>query len=205
MVNLNRESTLATWFAAALLTTVAVLSILSAAVSPDPKERRGWIVLALGVAYLAIDEVSLIHERLPMLFRLEGDFATHAWLIPAIPIVVIALLVMARFLRHLPAYMRPVLLLGLAVFAAGAVVIEGLTGFIGDGLGGPWWAKRFFPASVALEESLEFIGVIIVVAGIVAHLDRIGLFTRPEPAVSTPTGPESPVHGGAPLRANGPS
>ena len=41
MVNLNRESTLATWFAAALLTTVAVLSILSAAVSPDPKERRG--------------------------------------------------------------------------------------------------------------------------------------------------------------------
>ena len=48
MVNLNRESTLATWFAAALLTTVAVLSILSAAVSPDPKERRGWIVLALG-------------------------------------------------------------------------------------------------------------------------------------------------------------
>lgn len=145
MVNLNRESTLATWFAAALLTTVAVLSILSAAVSPDPKERRGWIVLALGVAYLAIDEVSLIHERLPMLFRLEGDFARHAWLIPAIPIVVIALLVMARFLRHLPAYMRPVLLLGPAVFAAGAVVIEGLTGFIGDGLGGPWWAKPLLP------------------------------------------------------------
>ena len=59
------------------------------------------------------------------------------------------------------------------------------------------------PASVALEESLEFIGVIIVVAGIVAHLDRVGVFTRPTPGVSTPTKPESPVYEDAQLRANG--
>ena len=91
MVNMNRESTLATWFAAALLTTAAVLSILSAAVTTDVRERRGWFVLAFGVTYLAIDEVVLIHERLPMVFRLDGDFATHAWLIPAIPIVALAL------------------------------------------------------------------------------------------------------------------
>ena len=35
-------------------------------------------------------------------------------------------------------------------------------------MGGPWWDRVFFPTSVALEESLEFIGVIIVVAGVVA-------------------------------------
>ncbi|HKX67374.1 MAG TPA: hypothetical protein VJN29_09140 [Intrasporangium sp.] len=205
MVNMNRESTLATWFGAALLTTAAVLSILSAALTPDAKARRGWIVLALGVTYLAVDEVVLIHERLPMLFRLDGEFATHAWLIPAIPIVLIALVVMAHLLRHLPTYMRPVLLTGLAVFTAGAIVIEGLTGFIGDDMGGPWWDKVFFPASVALEESLEFIGVIIVVAGIVAHLDRVGVFTRPTPGVRTPTEPESPIYGNAPMRASGPT
>ena len=107
MANMNRESTLATWFAAALLTTAAVLSILSAAVTTDVRERRGWFVLAFGVTYLAIDEVVLIHERLPMVFRLDGDFAIHAWLIPAIPIVALALVVMAMFLRHLPRSMRP--------------------------------------------------------------------------------------------------
>ena len=176
MVNMNRESTLATWFAAALLTTAAVLSMLSGALAADAKERRGWIVLALGVTYLAVDEVVLIHERLPMLFQLDRDFVTHAWLIPAIPIVLIALVVMAHFLRYLPAYMRPVLLSALAVFAAGAIVIEGVTGFIGDDMGGPWWDKVFFPATIALEESLEFIGVILVVAGIVAHLDHRGYF-----------------------------
>lgn len=176
MVNMNRESTVATWFAAALLTTAAVLSILSSVMARDARERRGWIVLALGVTYLAIDEVAAIHERVPILLRLDGDFVTHRWLFPAIPVVAIALLIMARVLRHLPHYMRPVLLTGLAVFAAGAIVIEGFTGFIGQAMGGPWWDRVFFPTSVALEESLEFIGVIIVVAGVVAHLDRQGLF-----------------------------
>ena len=140
-----------------------------------------------------------------MLFRLEGDFATHAWLIPAIPIVVIALLVMARFLRHLPptcdlcsSLASPSSRLGRSSSRDSRA--SSATAWVARG--GP---SRFFPASVALEESLEFIGVIIVVAGIVAHLDRIGLFTRPEPAVSTPTGTEAPVHVGAPLRANGPS
>ena len=164
-------------FAAALLTTAAVLSILSAAVTTDVRERRGWFVLAFGVTYLAIDEVVLIHERLPMVFRLDGDFATHAWLIPAIPIVAVALVVMAMFLRHLPRSMRPFLLLALATFAAGAIVIEGLTGLVGDDLGGgALWDKVVFPATIALEESLEFIGVIVLVVGIVAHLDRWGLF-----------------------------
>ena len=123
----------------------------------------------------------------------EGDFARHAWLVPAIPIVLLALVVMARFLRHLPAYMRPVLLTGLAVFAAGAIVIEGLIGFIGDDMGGQWWDKVFFPASVALEESLELIGVVLVVAGIVAHLDRVGIFARPSPAAAPPAGTVSAV------------
>lgn len=178
MVNMNRESTIATWFAAALLTTAAVLSLLSAALATDVPERRGWVVLALGVTYLAVDEVILIHERFPQIFGLDSDYATHAWLIPAIPIVAIGLVVMSRFLRHLPRYLRPALLAGLATFAAGAIVIEGLTGFVGDDMSGVWWDKVVFPASIALEESLEFLGVILVVTGIVAHLDRLGVFAR---------------------------
>jgi hypothetical protein len=109
--------------------------------------------------------------------KLEGDFVTHRWLIPIIPVVAIALLVMAGFLRHLPRHMRPVLLTGLAVYAAGAIVLEGFMGFIGRSMaGGAWWDRVFFPASVAVEESLEFLGVIIVVAGIVAHLDQQRFF-----------------------------
>jgi hypothetical protein len=187
MVNMNRESTVATWFALALLTTAAVLSILSSLMASDARERRGWIVLALGVTYLAIDEVAQIHERVPMLLELDGDFVTHRWLIPVIPVVAIALVVMARFLRHLPHHMHSVLLIGLAVYAAGAIVVEGFMGFIGRFMaGGAWWDRGFFPASVAVEESLEFLGVIIVVAGIVAHLDQQRFFeVRPTERGST--------------------
>ena len=54
-----------------------------------------------------------------------------------------------------------------------------------------------------VEESLELIGVVLVVAGIVAHLDRVGIFARPSPAAAPPAGTVSAVLGDAPIRASG--
>lgn len=175
-VNMNRESTIATWFAAALLSAAGVLALIAATITDAVRERRGWVVLALGVTYLAIDEVTLIHERFPQMFSIEGDVGTHAWLLPAIPIVAAGLVGMGFFLRHLPGYMHRPLLVALAVYAAGAVVIEGLTGFLVDDLSGAWWDTIVFPATIAVEESLEFIGVMLVIRALVAHLDRLGTF-----------------------------
>jgi hypothetical protein len=175
-----------------LLAAAAILGWISRA-----KRRSGdafaghWMFLALGFAFLSIDENCSIHEMLSLenaLHVKSTGFTFFAWVIPAgIGVVTLALLFL-RFLLHLPAPVRNSFLLGAALYLGGAVGVEMFGGRYAERHG---FENLGYVAHVTLEEILEMVGIALFIRSLLRYAETtyggIFLITGPRSAnVSTP-------------------
>ncbi|HXV93574.1 MAG TPA: hypothetical protein VD813_09775 [Pseudonocardia sp.] len=163
-VVLNAEGTVATWFSAALhLVNAALLALLAAAAGP--RERRRWVLLAVMVLAVSVDEVSAFHEDVNWVLREHLDTSgvlTYVWVVPAVVVVAVVAATCARLVLARPGGVRVVL--GTAVFLGGAVVVEVLQG---------WWigtdgrtSDLEFLLLGGIEETMEMLGTVLAMSGL---------------------------------------
>lgn len=123
-----------------------------------------------------IDEKVQVHEQLPELFGMSrGEGITHEWLIPGVIIAGLGVAVLTHFVRALDRRVRWGLFLALLVYAAGAVVVEGLSGIAVRELAPEHPLRTAMPLWEAIEESLEMLGCIVALSVILEHLQRRGV------------------------------
>ena len=170
--NMNEEISLPTWFASFLLLFVSVL--MGAAGSAKTQGRsaaRYWKVLAVIFLFLSIDEGSSFHEVLsdPMraLLNIQSGWLYYAWVVPGAALAIAAIIYFFRFWRNLPASVRSLVGLASFLYLSGALGVELLGTYYASAIGG--YDFNYF-LSVALEESLEKLGLIILIYALIRYL-----------------------------------
>ncbi len=132
------------------------------AASDGARDARYWVALAIGFAFLAVDETVMLHARLlPPLIgdpQLGGAFR-HAWVIPALALLVPAALAFRPFLRRLPVTTRAAFVLAGLVYVGGAI-----GGEMAGGLARELAGRGILSSSAVLaEEGLELLGVALFI------------------------------------------
>jgi hypothetical protein len=167
--SVDREMTVPAWLSTVLLFVIAQALWALARLSAHSARRR-WSkherALAAIFVYLSIDELTAIHEQAiaPMqdAFGLEGALA-FGWVLIAVPLVAVLALLMARYLRALPADVRPWFLLSGVLYVGGAAGVEMLGGLL--------WSSGDADTSAyvvvtAVEEGLEMAALVLFLGAI---------------------------------------
>lgn len=179
--DLNYETSIGTWFSVSLLLLIGAASFVAWAAEAPGRRRIAWLSIAIGALLLSLDDKISIHERLPEFFGIaHQSLATHEWLLPGAIIGGVAAVILIWLASSLQPAPRRGLLLGLVFFALGAVVIEGVSGYIIRTAPQTDALHRAVPTFVLVEEMLECLGAIIALVAVVSHLERSGVLALPE-------------------------
>ncbi len=150
--DLNQELNVPTWYSSALLLLVAVAALgLFAYSDPKSPSRKFWLLTSLAYCYLSIDESAALHEALAVHIKWYYVYAP-----PAAAYMVYTL---RTLLKYEASTVRNWILIGLVAYGTGALNLE-IIWFIFKPF--PAWAEIAF---VAVEETLEMVGTIIVLGG----------------------------------------
>lgn len=162
VLDVDEEPTLPTWYSSMAILGCAVLAraIGRAAGRAGDRDAPYWNGLAAGLAFMSLDEIAALHEMM-------NTFVDIEWTIPgAIAAGVVSLLYLP-FLRRLPRETARRFVLAGAVYLAGVLGVEHLTG------------PQFFRYSMdtlpyayvsAFEEGLEMLGVVLLVRALLLHM-----------------------------------
>lgn len=169
--DLDRESSISTWFSQMQLAFAALLLLVIARLTQikGAKDYRYWYFLAGIIGFMSLDEGAEIHEKFARPMReLLGvaEFSgplSNAWVVVAVPIVILVGLILVRFLWRLPANTRVLFIVSALVFLSGAIGSE----LMGGGHSG--FAYSLF---VAAEEGAEMIGVWMLVYVLTDYIYR---------------------------------
>jgi len=164
-------------FSAFLLLLAALLFWVIAAQKRKAGEPYSghWTALSVAFVYMAFDEATRIHELLGRptreILNCQRDACfLPAWVIPAIPLVVIFALSFLRWFLNLPLIMRVRFFIAAAVYLGGAVggEIAGLYARRWYGSGG-----FVYDMCATFEESLEMAGVIYFIHVLLTYLQGV--------------------------------
>jgi uncharacterized membrane protein len=171
------DGTLPTWYSSVLLLIAAalVLHVLRLRREQDAASRRiPYLVgLAVGLVLMSIDETAEIHEQFTPLVHdtvtVNSAALQYAWVVVAIPMVLVVALVYRRWVLTLPRSVRNLVLAGGAVFVAGAVGLEIVSAQLEFG------ANATQTAAVVShgEELAEMLGVIFFIEAMMRYLTDV--------------------------------
>ncbi len=202
LVNVNRESSLPTWYASTLLLIAAVLLAVIAYAQRfrHAPYARHWGGLAAVFLYLSVDEGAEIHEKLTA--PLQDEFNTtgylfFAWAIAGAVFVVVVGLLYLRFVMRLPNRTRALFLLAAALYVGGALGL--------DAVGANKWYEEggtslTFSAIGTVEEFCEMLGLVVFIYALLSYaasfLTAIQIVIMPQPDQTLAAPPEND---GAPM------
>ncbi len=172
--DLANEGNLPAFFAALELLACGVLLGLIGLAKLSRRERwtLHWLALAAVLIYLSADEAAGLHELSirPMreaLPQVATGLFYWAWVIPGAVIALLLVLSFARFARQaLPPAVRHLWVLGVAIFFVGAIGVE---------MPEAWYVQLHgqrnfgYALFVLVEETLEMVGVLVLLAGILRY------------------------------------
>lgn len=195
ILDVDREGTLPAWVSAVILLACAasLWTIADEVRARGHRWHRHWRLLALAFAYLSLDEMLSLHERLIDPIRdalgLSGIFY-YAWVVVAIPVLVVFIVVLIPFLRTLPRWTFLAFMVSGGVYLAGALGMELVTGLVASAGGGDSLQYRLL---VTLEELLEMLGMILFLASVNEHRRRhLGVLSIDTSRRVEPTGERRP-------------
>lgn len=173
LCSLSYEGNLPSWYASVLpLVCAGLLAWISAGEAGD---RAHWRALAFGFLYISIDEACGFHELLGALFDTRGVLH-FGWVIPAAGIVLVVGLSYLGFLRRLDRATARRFVLAGGLYVAGALLLELPLG---------WWTEQYGDDSLGYalidwcEETLEFTGLTVFAAALLARLHGRSLVVTP--------------------------
>lgn len=181
--SLSYEWNVPTLYTAWLLVVCSMALTLVAASVRKARERffRHWCLLAVGFAYIALDEMLEIHEHADALVNLN-HIVYFDWVIPAAVLVLGLGMLFVPFLRALPSRDRNRFVLAGAIYVGGAVGMDIPLGS---------WTSRHgvdnlgYALIDALGESLEMLGLNIFLLGLLDHLALRGVSLRFAPETAS--------------------
>jgi hypothetical protein len=184
LFDFNDHITISTWYALILFLIAAVFA---GSIAWDHTERgrpftRHWGYLAIVFVLMCVDEFTNLHNRILTNVGDSmggGDGVFHyAWIIPGLMIVAGFALFFLPFFIRMPPTPRNGIVGGLAIFVAGAVGIEMITGWV---LTNHDVAEWLFRLLYNVEELTEKIGMCIVIWGLAHYLrDNTAITVRLE-------------------------
>ena len=132
-------------------------------------DRVRWLGMSVIFALVTLDEYTYMHQRISD--AMHDVAGTHgalrfSWVLIYVPLLAVLAVVYLPFWRTLPARLRHRLLVAALLFAGGSAGIELVKGAIYDD--GRWSLSFGLVASVS--DSLELIGLAILVAVLLEHL-----------------------------------
>lgn len=169
LLNGGHERSLASWWTSALLVTCCVAALVAARLARAADARRAaraWVVLAVILGLLSLDEIVSLHERgaewAAAVFETGSLPARLGWTIPAAAVLVVSLFVLVPAFRAIPPRARLVVVAGLATSIAGALGMEVVNVLLVDAGARYLWRHLV----MAVEEAAEMAGVVIVLLGV---------------------------------------
>jgi len=135
-----------------------------------------WLIAAMACAYMGLDELLMIHERVGQLlldvgwvgngdkasFQI-GDWRSFLWILFFVPIAVgLGLWLLAAFRRILTGPEVALLVCAAALFLTGAVLFETVQA-TGAAYRADWWESNAGQLNLLLEEWLETLGVTVAI------------------------------------------
>ena len=184
---LGSEQSVGTWFSSGQLLVVALVA--GAAVYPrvSRADPTSWLLLILPLAFLflSLDEIAMFHETIAAgsgRFLPGGSVSgtpfsrTGIWMfLLGVPFLILATLWLYWFTGrfHPPTRIVRKMTAGTLVFLTGAVVVEGFSNAIPDDY------SLEYALQVLVEESLEMIGITIVLWAVYDLLHHSGFVFPP--------------------------
>jgi hypothetical protein len=171
--DLDLESNVPSWYQGTTLFIAASLFALIASLERR-QGRRGvgcWRLLAVGFAFMSLDEIANFHEflRVPALWvRTTPAFHAYSWIFPALLMVGALALYLRPWILEMPEASRRQFLTAGAVYLCGAVAFEAIGG-IEAMLGVAGWP---YVLTYTVEETLEMVGVLLLIQAQLEHLHR---------------------------------
>lgn len=173
LFDLDRERNIPSFFSGCLFLLNALLMGLVAKIVPRSASRTIWLFFAGLFVFLAFDELFGVHERLTRPVRQAlhtSGLLYYAWVLVYIPAVVLLAFVFVPVWRRLDRPVRSRLTLAAGTYLAGAVGVEIVAGAYREAVG-PRWSLTY-GILVAIEESLEMAGLILLTHSLLSLLKR---------------------------------
>jgi hypothetical protein len=167
------EKNLPTFFSVILMLMCSLL-LFTVYLNEKPltskKHNAYWLLLALIFIFLACDEFTMLHEHLDIIsYRLgiKSQGLLHfSWVLPGMLIIGVLGLFLLKFMLSLPSTTRNQFILAGTVYLAGVIGVEMIDGAYFEQHG-----RTFgYTMLVALEESLEMLGLILFIHALLNYL-----------------------------------
>jgi hypothetical protein len=172
LTDVGYEQNVPTWFQSMVLLIDALALWVMGNRAATTRQSWYWRLLALAFAYLSLDEFASLHEETTTVVHHLLNYSwvpDYAWVLLAIPLVILFGLLYVPFLLALPAPTRWGFIVAGVLYVGGAAGMELIGSRIADTLGEASWPYRF--ESVA-EELLEMLGSITLLATVARHAVR---------------------------------
>ncbi|NCT90120.1 hypothetical protein GXB85_04010 [Cellulomonas sp. APG4] len=168
--DVNREANAPTLWNASLLLAIALTCVALGALGPRTGRLR-WVVAALAASAMAADELLGWHEKLRTVGVVMSDatgldLPTYAWLMPGALLALGLVVAVVLWVRGLPGRARVGVIVGAALYVAGALGVEAISGWVAreDGI------ALAYNLVTAGEEGLEMTGCLVVLAVLLGML-----------------------------------
>lgn len=162
--DVGREINVPTWFSAGMWIIAATFAGYFA--RHATRHCKSWLLFSVVCIVFSLDETLELHERLDVI---GNEISKHlpidlgfTWVIPGTLIAVLIVALLLRLVVALPRGTRRGLITAGAVFVAGAIGVETLSGLFIQDNGLPW---QFFLLTL-IEETLEMTGIALCVAAL---------------------------------------
>lgn len=171
----NMEGNVWSWYATVLLAGLGIVFMIIGGVTRrGGGDARPYLVTAVIAIALSVDESSQIHEHFGLITGAldVGTGFTYNWLIIGIPLALVVGILLLWVTRRLGRRLRRGLILGGAVYLAGAAGLEMLGGMVHRSFDteGELGAALAANGLMLLEELAEFAGVLIALTAALAML-----------------------------------
>lgn len=176
LFDFERDSNITTWYSSATLFISSLLLIPIAIAKKNEQDpyARHWQFLVVIFAFLSLDEVAMLHERsgevLEVLSPVEFDgWLYFQWVLIGIPITLIIAFAYLKFLAHLPAKTRNLLILAGALYIGGALGLEIMAGHE-ESL--DTYNVLLYKLFTTIEELWEKLGVLVFIYALLSYMEK---------------------------------
>jgi hypothetical protein len=173
LFDMDKESTVSTWYSSAALLFCALLLALIASAKRGTRGgyAGAWTAMAAILLVFSVSEIAMLHERVGLILgsrvKTSGIFY-HAWVIPASLFVLVTAAAFLRFLAHLPAPTRNRFLLAGALYFGGALGMEFISARHHEARG---MENLTYALLTDVEEFGEMMGVVVLVNALLRYVE----------------------------------
>jgi len=170
--DVNAEANFPTFYSVSMAIAASFLLFVIAYFKNEIKDtyRFHWVVLALFLLYISMDDASVIHEKVSKYLKGLSDFGgwfQYKWVIVGLAIVAILAVSFFRFWLNLDNKYKILFLVSAALFFGGAMGVEMIGGRWANANGSKNFVYILF---TTLEQGMQYSGLVTLVYTLLLYI-----------------------------------